>query len=139
MPYNITKSIPDHPSKLSVRPGHDHIRKSSRFRPSPFRTKVADKMGISHGQSAHALPASQHQHAFNRSEHNRNLSRNLSPPMAVTYGLTELDLEDLPPGFLYTGWRGMWSFAWEYVRSMRGLLTEWTGETGRYGPVRHTT
>ncbi len=47
---------------------------------------------------------------------------------------------DLPAGFPYTDWRGVWSFAWEYVRGMQGLVvTEFTGGTGRYGPVRHTT
>lgn len=51
----------------------------------------------------------------------------------------EPEHEDLPPGFPYTDWRGVWSFAWEYVRGMRGLVTEWMEGTGRYGPVRHTT
>lgn len=52
---------------------------------------------------------------------------------------SELNREDLPAGFPYTDWRGVWSFAWEYIRGMQDLVMEWTEGTGRYGPVRQTT
>lgn len=99
-----------------------------------------EMMGTPHSHSAHTSPTSQDdQQASNRFENNPDLSWAPSYPTAATSALTELDLEELPPGFPYTSWRGVWSFAWEYVRGMQGLLTEWTGGTGRYGPVRHTT
>lgn len=152
-PDHLTKSPPGNPSSHSIPPSPTLSHPPSHRRPIPTQNPPAassplrsypqtpppppkpqpDTIGSSHHTSAYASPTSQHnQQAHDGSEDNPN-------PSHPTTTLTELDLADLPPGFPYTDWRGAWSFAWEYVRGMQGLVTEWTEGTGRYGPVRHTT
>lgn len=53
--------------------------------------------------------------------------------------LSDSELDDVAVGFPYKDWKGVWSFACEYVRSMQKLVTELMEGTGRYGSVRHTT